>query len=117
MWNQDHFGFPINARPYSAIGTIEKVEIAEVLNEIVKKACLFEKPKVAAPPTSTTTTTATTAYRKAKVEAKAKDEVEVKAKDKDEKEVDRVLAQPVVVEAAYPNLVSNNKMNSPAIFT
>ena len=116
MWNQDHFGFPINARPYSAIGTIEKVEIAEVLNEIVKKACLFEKPKVATPSTSTTTT-ATTVYRRAKVEAKAKDEVEVKAKDKAEKDVDRVLAQPVVVEAAYPNLVSNNKMNSPAIFT
>ena len=115
MWNQDHFGFPINARPYSAIGTIEKVEIAEVLNEIVKKACLFEKPKVATP--STSTTNATTVYRRAKVEAKAKDEVEVKAKDKVEKEVDHVLVEPVIAEAAYPNLVSNNKMNSPAIFT
>ena len=112
MWNQDHFGFPINARPYSAIGTIEKVEIAEVLNEIVKKACLFEKPKVATPSTSTTTTT--TAYRKGKAEAAATTANEVAAT---EKEVDHVLVEPVVAEAAYPNLVSNNKMNSPAIFT
>ena len=99
----------------SAIGTLEKIEIAEVLNEIVKRACLFEKPKATPPPTTTTTTTtATTAYRKAKVEAKAKDEVEAKAKDEVKafktEEVDRVLVQPVVAEAAYPNLVSNNKM-------
>ena len=96
----------------SAIGTLEKIEIAEVLNEIVKRACLFENPKATPPPT--TTTTATTAYRKAKVEAKAKDEVEAKVKDEVKafktEEVDRVLVQPVVAEAAYPNLVSNNKM-------
>ena len=85
----------------SAIGTLEKIEIAEVLNEIVKRACLFEKPKATPPPTTTTTTTtATTAYRKAKAEVKAKDEIAF------EKEVDKVLTQPVVVEAAYPNLVS-----------
>ena len=91
---------------------MEKIEIAEVLNEIVKRACLFENPKATPPPT--TTTTATTAYRKAKVEAKAKDEVEAKVKDEVKafktEEVDRVLVQPVVAEAAYPNLVSNNKM-------
>ena len=90
----------------SAIGTLEKIEIAEVLNEIVKRACLFEKPKATPPPTTTTTTTATTAYRKAKVEAKAKDEVKAFKTE----EADRVLVQPVVAEAAYPNLVSNNKM-------
>jgi len=100
VWNQDHFGFPINARPYSAIGTIEKVEIAEVLNEMVRRACLFEKPKNTMPTTTTTTTTSTTtAYRSKKSQAKANDEVF-------EKEVDQALAQPVVVEAAYPNLVS-----------
>ena len=100
----------------SAIGTLEKIEIAEVLNEIVKRACLFEKPKATPPPTTTTTTTtttATTAYRKAKVEAKAKDEVKAFKTE----EADRVLVQPVVAEAAYPNLVSNNKMNSLAIFS
>ena len=73
---------------------------------MVKRACLFEGPKTI--PT-TTSTTMTTAYRKAKAE--------VKAKDKVEKEVDHVLVEPVIAEAAYPNLVSNNKMNSPAIFT
>ena len=81
-----------------------------MLNQIVQRACDFEKPKAkSTPPTITTTTTTTTAaYRKAKVE------VEAEAKDEAEKEVDRVLVQPVVVEAAYPNLVSNsnNKMNS-----
>ena len=106
MWNQDHLGFPINARPTSAIGTLEKVEIAEVLNQIVQRACDFEKPKAKSTPPTITTTTTTAAYRKAKVE------VEVEAKDEAEKEVVRVLAQPVVAEAAYPNLVSNNKMNS-----
>ena len=86
---------------------MEKIEIAEVLNEIVKRACLFEKPKATPPPTTTTTTTtATTAYRKAKVETKAKDEVKAFKTE----EADRVLVQPVVAEAAYPNLVSNNKM-------
>ena len=108
VWNQDHLGFPINARPTSAIGTLEKVEIAEVLNQIVQRACDFEKPKAKSTPPTNTTTTTTAAYRKAKVE------VEAEAKDEAEKEVDRVLVQPVVVEAAYPNLVSNsnNKMNS-----
>ena len=97
----DHFGFPINARPFSAIGTLEKIDIAEVLNQMIRRACDFEKPKVKmTAPTTATTTTTTTAYRKVKAEVKAKDEIAF------EKEVDKVLAQPVVVEAAYPNLVS-----------
>ena len=114
MWNQDHFGFPINARPYSAIGPIEKVEIAAVLNEMVRRACLFEKPKNTMPTTTTTTTTTTTsstttAYRSKKSQAKANDEVF-------EKEVDQVLVQPV--QAAYPNLVSIiNQTNLLAIYS
>ena len=106
VWVQDHFGFPINARPYSAIGTMEKIDIAEVLNQMVKKACNFEKPKTK-PPTITTTTittttaTTTTAYRKGKAEATTAKEVVAT-----EKEVDRVLVEPVVAEPAYPNLVS-----------
>ena len=89
------------------MGTIEKIDIAEVLNQIVKKACDFEKPKAkVSTPTAATTTTATTtttAYRKTMAEVTVKDEAAI------EKDVDRdqVLAQPVVVaEAAYPNLVS-----------
>ena len=101
----DHFGFPINARPFSAIGTLEKIDIADVLNQMIRRACDFEKPKVkvsipTAATTTTATTTTTTAYRKVKAEVKAKDEIAF------EKEVDKALAQPVVVEAAYPNLVS-----------
>ena len=83
---------------------MEKIDIAEVLNQIVKKACDFEKPKakVSTPTaaTTTTTTTTTTAYRKTMGEVTAKDEAAI------EKDVDRVLMQPVVAEAAYPNLVS-----------
>ena len=101
----DHFGFPINARPFSAIGTLEKIDIADVLNQMIRRACDFEKPKVkvsipTAATTTTATTTTTTAYRKVKAEVKAKDEIAF------EKEVDKALAQPVVVEAAYRNLVS-----------
>ena len=89
---------------------MEKVEIAEVLNQIVKRACNFEKQKTKmTPPTATTTTTTTTtatittttAYRKTMAEVTAIDEAAI------EKDVGRgqVLVQPVV-EAGYPNLVS-----------
>ena len=77
---------------------MEKIDIAEVLNQIVKKACDFEKPKAkVSTPTVATTTATTTAYRKT---ITVKDEAAI------EKDVDRVLMQPVVAEAAYPNLVS-----------
>ena len=51
---------------------------------------------------TTTTITTTTAYR-AKAKVAAKEEAEVFKTE----EADRVFVQPVVVEAAYPNLVSN----------
>ena len=85
---------------------MEKIDIAEVINQMVRRACLFEKPKntrsTTATATATTTiTTTTTAYRsKVKSQGKANDEVFI------EKDVDQVLAQPVVVKEAYPNLVS-----------
>ena len=85
----------------SAIGTLEKVEIAEVLNEMVRRACNFEKPKNTMPTTtSTTSTTSTTAYRSKKNQAKATDEAFI------EQKVDQVLVEPILSEAAYPNLVS-----------
>ena len=65
---------------------------------MVRRACLFEKPKNTMP--TTTTTSTTTAYRSKKSQAKTNDEVFI------EKEVDQVLVEPVVSEAAYPNLVS-----------
>ena len=83
---------------------MEKIEIAEVLNEMMKRACDFEKPKVTMTASTATTTATTTAYRKPMVEVKAKDETE--------KELDQVMAEPVVIEAAYPNLVSINKTDS-----
>ena len=93
---------------------MEKIDIAEVLNQIVKKACDFEKPKVkvstsTAATTTTATTTTTTAYRKGKAEVTTK-KTEVTAEEDVEvfkaEEMDQVLVQPVAV--AYPNLVSNN---------
>ena len=85
----------------SAIGTLEKVEIAEVLNEMVRRACNFEKPKNTMPTTtSTTSTTSTTAYRSKKNQAKTTDEAFI------EQKVDQVLVEPILSEAAYPNLVS-----------
>ena len=86
---------------------MEKIDIAEVLNQIVKKACDFEKPKAkvstptaATTTTATTITTTTTAYRR-------KGKAEVTAEAATEMEMDQVLVQPV--EAAYyPNLVSNS---------
>ena len=84
---------------------MEKIDIAEVIDQMVRRACLF-RPKntlsTTAATTTTTTTTTTTAYRSSKVknQEKASDEVFI------EKEVDQVLVQPVVVEEAYPNLVS-----------
>ena len=73
---------------------------------MIRRACDYEKSKVkiTAPTTtttSTTTITTTTAYRaKAKITAK---EVEAFKTE----EADRVLlVEPVVAEAAYPNLVS-----------
>ena len=83
---------------------MEKIEIAEVLNEMMKRACDFEKPKVTMTSSTATTTATTTAYRKPMVEVKAKDETE--------NELDQVMAEPVVIEAAYPNLVSINKTDS-----
>ena len=74
---------------------------------MIRRACDYEKSKVkiTAPTTTTTTTTTTitttTAYRaKAKITAK---EVEAFKME----EADQVLlVEPVVAEAAYPNLVS-----------
>ena len=76
---------------------------------MVRRACLFEKPKNTMP-TTTTTTSTTTAYRSKKSQTKANDEVFI------EKEVDQVLVQPV--QAAYPNLVSIiNQTNLLAIYS
>ena len=66
---------------------------------MVRRACLFEKPKNTASTTATVTST-TTAYRSKKNQAKATDEAFI------EQKVDQVLVEPILSEAAYPNLVS-----------
>ena len=83
---------------------MESIEISEVLNQMVRRACLFEVEKMKPTPittttTATTTTTTTTAYRR-------KGKAEVTAEVATEMEMDQVLVQSV--EAAYPNLVSNS---------
>ena len=104
---QDHFGFPINVHPFSAVGTSEKLEIAEVLNQMVRKACVFERPKTVPTTTTTATTTAaTTATAHRKVKSMPKNEASVEVI---EKKVDQVLAQTVATETAYSSLVSINK--------
>ena len=105
---QDHFGFPINVHPFSAVGTSEKLEIAEVLNQMVRKACVFERPKTVptTTTTATTTTAATTATAHRKVKSMPKNEASVEVI---EKKVDQVLAQTVATETAYSSLVSINK--------
>ena len=84
---------------------MESIEISEVLNQMVRRACLFEVEKMKPAPIITTTTattttiTTTTAYRR-------KGKAEVTAEVATEMEMDQVLVQSV--EAAYPNLVSNS---------
>ena len=62
MWNTDHFGWPITARPFASTSTLERVEVSEVLSQIVQRACDFKPAefKKSIFTTTTTTTTATT---------------------------------------------------------
>ena len=62
MWSSDHFGWPITARPFGATGTRQFIEVAEVLSQMVRRACLFRPAEdQRATTVSTTTTTITTA--------------------------------------------------------
>ena len=76
MWSSDHFGWPITARPYASTSTRQFVEISEVMNQIVRRACLFNSPEVKKPTVPTTTTTATTTITTASRRSKA-EEIEV----------------------------------------
>ena len=65
MLYNDHFGWPITARSYSSTGTRELIEVAEVLNQMVRRACLFkpvedQRTDLTTASTTTTTTTTTT---------------------------------------------------------
>ena len=99
MWYTDSFGWPITARPYASTSTLEQVEVSEVLNKIVQRACLFtpyedKKPNVFTTPVSTTTTTTANlsfANRRAKGA---------------EGKTDEILKEPVQAAASYSDLVS-----------
>ena len=102
IWYQDHLGFPITARPYGSFG-LERMEIAEVLTQMIKRACLY-MPTTATTTATTVTTTATTTAFRSKMTSSSKTIVE------DEiiaDSLDEVVMEPVVSSvASYPNLVS-----------
>ena len=60
MWNTDHFGWPITARPFASTSTFERVEVSEVLSQIVQRACDFKPAEFKKSIFTTTTTTSTT---------------------------------------------------------
>ena len=97
MWYQDPFGFPINARPFSAVGTLEQIEMSEVLRQIVRLACLHTPSESSKGPTLTTLapTTPSTRSRNVKIAT-------TKAAVQDTEEVLLEL----VKSAPYPDLVS-----------
>ena len=94
MWYQDPFGFPINARPFSAVGTLEQIEMSEVLSQIVRRACLHTPSESSKGPTLTTLAP-TTRSRNVKIAT-------TKAAVQDTEEVLLEL----VKSAPYPDLVS-----------
>ena len=76
------------------------MEIADVLTQMIKRACLFNMPT--ATTTASTVTTTAKAFR-AKMKTSASETVE----DEIAKSLDEVVMEPVVSSAAsYPNLVS-----------
>ena len=99
IWYQDHLGFPITARPYGSFG-LERMEIADVLTQMIRRACLYNMPTTTA--TTVATTATTTAFR-SKMKASTFETVE----DEIAESLDEVVKEPVVSSAAsYPNLVS-----------
>ena len=99
MWSSDHFGWPITARPFGATGTRQFIEVAEVLSQMVRRACLFRpaEDKRATATTITTTTTTTTTANLSLANRRVKS-----AEGEDEG-----LKEPVVQAAAsYSDLVS-----------
>ena len=95
MWSSDPFGWPITARPFGATGTRQFIEVAEVLSQMIRRACLFRpaenKRDTTASTTTTTTTTTNVSNRRVKSEEGEKDEV---------------LKEPVQAVALYSDLVS-----------
>ena len=107
MWSSDHFGWPITARPFAATSTRQFVEVSEVMNQMVRRACLFRPAEVKKPTvrttastTTTTTTTTTTATTPNGSFANSR-AISV------EKEKDDVLKEPVQAASDLVSLISN----------
>ena len=96
----DHFGWPITALPYASTSTSTRdfLEVSEVINQIVRRACLFKPDEVKKPTiiTTTTTTTTTTTANSTFTNRRA---------NKVEGETDEVLKEPLQA-ASYSDLVS-----------
>ena len=80
------------------------MDIAEVLTQMIQRACLYTPTTVTA---ATTVTTATTTGFRAKMKSSTSKTAEIEVED--EKADGEVVMEPVVAEPAYPNLVSNIK--------
>ena len=101
MWSSDHFGWPITARPFGATGTRQFIEVAEVLSQMVRRACLFRPAEDKRATTATTTTTITTTTTTPNVSLANR---RVKS---EEGETHEALKEPVVqAVVSYSNLVS-----------
>ena len=96
MWSSDHFGWPITARPFAATSTRQFVEVSEVMNQMVRRACDFNQVEVKNPMAASTTTTTTTSTPNLSF---------ANGRPRSGKEKDDVLKEPVQA-ASYPDLVS-----------
>ena len=96
MWSSDHFGWPITARPFAATSTRQFIEVSEVMNQMVRRACLFRP--VEHQTTVSTTTTTTTAHN---LSANRR----VKSVEGD-KEASKVPVVQATASHLYPDLVS-----------
>ena len=99
MWYTDAFGWPIAARPLSSTGTVERIEVSEVVSKMVQRACDIEPVKKVTVPTATaSTTTASTFTAKSRFKDDVNSGVVEEAKE--------VLPEYAVPSSSYPDLVS-----------
>ena len=108
MWSSDHFGWPITARPFGATGTRQFIEVAEVLSQMVRRACLYrpaEDKRTSTASTTITTTTTTTTITSTTTTTNAS--LANRRVKNTEGEKDEVLKEPVALTgASYSDLVS-----------
>ena len=103
MWSSDHFGWPITARPFGATGTRQFIEVAEVLSQMVRRACLYRPAEDKRTSTASTTITTITSSTSTTTNASLAN----RRVKNTEGEKDEVLKEPVALTgASYSDLVS-----------